>query len=125
MSNPINKAENIPVSAATPVLSLSPVVLSAPGRGVELQMRVSVPVTGRQLPIILLSHGHGSSNHLSSLNGYGPLANFWAAHGFVVVQPTHLSSKTLNFDPQTPGAPLFWRSRVEDMKRILDQLDVI
>jgi predicted dienelactone hydrolase len=67
----------------------------------------------------------GRSNNLSSLNGYGPLANFWAAHGFVVIQPTHLSSRTLNFDPKTPGAPLFWRSRVEDMKRILDQLGVI
>jgi pimeloyl-ACP methyl ester carboxylesterase len=121
----IGKAANIPVSAPTPVVSVSPVVLSAPGRIVDLQMRVSAPTIGRDLPIILLSHGHGRSNNLSSLNGYGPLANFWAAHGFVVIQPTHLSSRTLDFDPKTPGAPLFWRSRVEDMKRILDQLDVI
>ncbi len=121
----IGKAENIPVSAPTPVFSVSPVVLSAPGRIVDLQIRVSAPTTGSDLPLILLSHGHGRSNHLSSLNGYGPLANFWAAHGFVVLQPTHLSSKTLSFDPETPGAPLFWRSRVEDMKRILDQLDVV
>jgi len=121
----IGKAENIPVSAPTPVVSVSPVVLSAPGRAVDLQIRVSAPTTGRDLPIILLSHGHGRSNNLSSLNGYGPLANFWAAHGFVVIQPTHLSSKTLSLDPKTPGTPLFWRSRVEDMKRILDQLDVI
>lgn len=121
----INKAGNIPVSAPTPVVSISPVVLSAPGRAVDLQMRVSAPTTGRDLPIILLSHGQGNSNNLSSLNGYGPLVNFWAAHGFVVIQPTHLSSKTLSLDPKTPGAPLFWRSRVEDMKCILDQLDVI
>ena len=121
----IGKAENIPVSASTPVVSVSPVGLSAPGRAVDLQMRVSAPTTGRDLPIILLSHGQGRSNHLSSLNGYGPLANFWAAHGFVVIQPTHLSSKTLGLDPSTPGAPLFWRSRVEDMKRVLDGLDVI
>ncbi len=119
----IGKAENIPVNAFTPVVSVSPVVLSAPGRAVDLQMRVSAPTTGRDLPIILLSHGQGRSNNLSSLNGYGPLANFWAAHGFVVIQPTHLSSKTLSLAPETPGAPLFWRSRVEDMKRILDQLD--
>ena len=88
-------------------------------------MRVSAPTIGHDLPIILLSHGQGRSNHLSSLNGYGPLAHFWAAHGFAVIQPTHLSSRTLSLDPKTPGAPLFWRSRVEDMKRILDQLDVI
>ncbi len=125
MSNPINNAENIPVSAPTPVVSVSPVVLPAPGRAVDLQMRISAPVTGSELPIILLSHGHGMSNNLSSLNGYGPLANFWAAHGFVVIQPTHLSSSTLSLNPDDPEAPLYWRSRAEDMKRILDQLDVI
>ncbi|MFD8220635.1 alpha/beta hydrolase family protein [Streptomyces sp. NPDC059697] len=109
----------------TPVLSVSPVALPAPGRAVDLEVRVSAPVTGSDLPVILLSHGQGFSNHLSSLNGYAPLANFWAAHGFVVIQPTHLSSRTLSLDPGTPGAPLHWRSRAEDMKRILDRLDVI
>lgn len=115
------------VGSATAVLSVSPVVLSAPGRAVDLQMRVSAPLTGSDLPVILLSHGQGYSNHLSSLNGYAPLANFWAAHGFVVIQPTHLSSTTLSqiLDPDTPGAPLYWRSRAEDMKHILDQLDEI
>lgn len=113
------------VSSPTPVLSVSPVVLSAPGRAVDLEVRVSAPVTGSDLPVILLSHGQGYSNNLSSLNGYAPLANFWAAHGFVVIQPTHLSSKTLSLDPEDPEAPLYWRSRAEDMKRILDQLDVI
>lgn len=42
-----------------------------------------------------------------------------------MIQPTHLSSRTLSLDPDTPGAPLYWRSRAEDMRRILDQLDVI
>ncbi len=125
MNKPINVAENGAISAPTPVVSVSPVVLSAPGRAVDLQMRVSAPVSGRELPIILLSHGHGNSNNLSSLNGYGPLANFWAARGFVVIQPTHLDSKTLRLDPNGPEGPLFWRSRAQDMKRILDQLEFI
>jgi predicted dienelactone hydrolase len=90
-------------------------------------MRVSAPVTGGELPIILLSHGHGRSNHLSSLNGYAPLAHFLAAHGFAVIQPTHLDSKTLahTLRSDDPDAPLFWRSRARDMKLILDQLDAI
>ncbi|RKG98132.1 alpha/beta hydrolase family protein [Corallococcus carmarthensis] len=117
-------AANIP-SAPTQVLSISPIVLPAPGRAVELQVRVSAPVTGSELPVLLLSHGHGRSNHLSSLNGYAPLANFLAAHGFVVIQPTHLDSKTLTLDSRVPDAPLFWRSRAEDMTRILDQFDAI
>ncbi|WP_189956948.1 alpha/beta hydrolase family protein [Streptomyces alanosinicus] len=109
-----------------PVLSYSPVVLSVPGRPVDLQARVSAPATGSDLPVILLSHGQGPSNNLSSLNGYAPLANYWAAHGFVVIQPTHLSSRTLShLHTGSPAASLFWRSRAEDMKHILDRLDVI
>lgn len=114
------------LSTPTPVLSFSPVILSVPGRPVDLQVRVSAPATGTNLPVILLSHGHGPSNNLSSLNGYAPLANLWAAHGFIVIQPTHLTSRTLShLVSDAPGAPDFWRSRAEDMTHILDQLDVI
>ncbi|MFI1103964.1 alpha/beta hydrolase family protein [Streptomyces melanogenes] len=114
-------------ASPVPVLSVSPVVLPAPGRAVDLEVRVSAPVTGGELPIVILSHGQGYSNHLSSLNGYAPLANYWAAHGFVVIQPTHLSSMTLSqiLDPDTPGAPMYWRSRAEDITYILDRLDAI
>jgi len=124
MSTPIKNAENLPVSASTPVVSFSPVVQSVPGRAVDLHMRVSAPVTGRELPVILLSHGHGNSNYLSSLRGYGPLVDFYAAHGFVVIQPTHLDSMTLNLRDD-PEGPLFWRARAEDMRSILDHLDQI
>ena len=124
MSESVHEARTVSTPAA--VLSVSPVVLPAPGRVVDLQVRVSAPVTGGELPVILLSHGHGHSNNLSSLNGYAPLANYWAAHGFAVIQPTHLDSATLGLrDSGNPEAPLYWRSRAEDMKRILDQLDAI
>jgi dienelactone hydrolase len=111
-------ATEVAVTAPTAVVSVKPVVLEAPGRGENLQVRVSAPTTGRELPIIVLSHGFGSS-----LNGYGPLADFWAAHGFVVVQPTHLDSRTVGLPQDDPRTPRIWRFRVEDMKRILDQLD--
>ncbi len=101
----IGRAEKIPISAPVPVVSVSPVVLSVPGRAVDLQVRVSAPRTGRDLPILLLSHGQGRSNYLSSLNGYGPLANFWAAHGFAVIQPTHLSSNRSASTRRRPGHP--------------------
>ncbi|WP_020667477.1 alpha/beta hydrolase family protein [Amycolatopsis nigrescens] len=115
-----------PTYSPAPVLSVSPVVLPSPGRAVDLQVRVSAPMTGSELPVILLSHGQGPSNNLSSLNGYAPLVEFWAAHGFVVIQPTHLSSATLrHLNSDAPDAPMHWRSRAEDMKRILDQLDLI
>ncbi|WP_033213141.1 alpha/beta hydrolase family protein [Kitasatospora phosalacinea] len=108
----------------TPVLSVSPVVLPAPGRATDLQLRVSAPVTGGELPVVLLSHGLGFSHHLSSLNGYAPLADFWAARGFVVIQPTHLDSRTLNPDSRAPGAT-HWRTRAEDMTLVLDRLDAV
>ncbi|MFD7031474.1 alpha/beta hydrolase family protein [Streptomyces sp. NPDC059917] len=112
-------------AAPAPVLSVGPVVLPAPGRAVDLQLRVSAPMTGSELPVILLSHGLGHSNNLSSLNGYAPLAHFWAAHGFVVIQPTHLDSRTLTTDPGAPVPVAHWRTRAEDMKRVLDGLDAI
>ncbi|RZQ60379.1 alpha/beta hydrolase family protein [Amycolatopsis suaedae] len=110
----------------SPVLSYSPVVLPVPGRPVDLELRVSAPATGTGLPVVLLSHGHGGSNHLSSLHGYAPLADYWAAHGFAVLQPTHLSSATLRHRVgDAPDGPYFLRSRAEDMSHILDRLDVI
>ncbi|MEU9921550.1 alpha/beta fold hydrolase [Streptomyces griseoluteus] len=123
-TSPTTRADALATPA--PVLSFSPVVLPVPGRPVDLQVRVSAPATGTGLPVILLSHGHGPSNNLSSLNGYAPLADFWAAHGFAVVQPTHLTSRTLShLVAGAPGAPDFWRSRAEDMTHILDRHDII
>ncbi|KAJ9143296.1 Alpha/beta-hydrolase [Pleurostoma richardsiae] len=122
----IGEAARIPTSSPTPVLSFSPVVLPCPDRRVDLQLRVSVPSTGDALPIILLSHGHGLSNYLSSLEGYTPLADFWAGHGFAVIQPTHLSSKSLGLALGADSIrELFLESRALDMTRILDRLDEI
>jgi predicted dienelactone hydrolase len=125
MNNLIDQARHIPVTAATQTISISPVTLPAPGRGRPLEMRITAPATGRDLPIILLSHGHGPSLYLSTKDGYGPIVNFYAEHGFVVIQPTHANSRVAGLGPDAPGAPFFWRSRVEDMKLILDQLDAI
>ncbi|MFF1401537.1 alpha/beta hydrolase family protein [Streptomyces sp. NPDC058294] len=125
MSTPPATSTDAP-DAPVPVLSFGPVVLSVPGRPVDLQLRVSAPATGTGLAVILLSHGQGPSNNLSSLNGYAPLVNLWAAQGFVVIQPTHLSSRTLShLVADAPGAPFFWRSRSEDMSHVLDRLDLI
>ncbi|MEU1532338.1 alpha/beta hydrolase family protein [Streptomyces fagopyri] len=103
-----------------PVVSVKPVVLPAPGRGEDLQVRVSAPATGHDLPVIVFSHGYGWS-----MDGYAPLADFWAARGFVVLQPTHLDSRTLGLPADDPRTPRIWRLRVEDMKRVIDRLDLL
>jgi len=126
MSAPFTEAGSIPVNEPTAVISYSPVVLTVPGRPVDLQLKVTVPVSGDDLPVILLSHGHGTSNFLASFNGYGPLANFWAAHGFAVIQPTHLDATALGLkETDLPDAPLFWHDRATDMHAILDHLEEI
>ena len=58
-----------PPDRAPAVLSVAPVTLPAPGRAVDLRVRVSAPLTGTGLPVVLLSHGNGPSNHLSSFDG--------------------------------------------------------
>lgn len=111
---------DMPLPGPTPIVSVKAVALEAPGRGEDLQVKISAPTAGSELPVILLTHGFGSS-----LNGYGPLADFWASHGFVVIQPTHLDSRTVGLPQGDPRTPRLWRFRVEDMKRILDQLDLL
>ncbi|WP_067889970.1 alpha/beta hydrolase family protein [Nocardia vaccinii] len=105
-----------PMPAA--VISVAPIALAAPDRGRDLPVRVSAPTTGRDLPVVVFSHGM-----TLTMDDYAPLAGFWAAHGFVVIQPTHLDS--LGLPPDDPRTPLIWRIRTTDLTRILDQLDAI
>ncbi|RWI50510.1 MAG: alpha/beta fold hydrolase [Mesorhizobium sp.] len=108
------------MEAPTPVQSVRSLALPAEGRGEDLQLRVSAPVLGDGLPVVLFSHGFGSS-----MDGYAPLADYWAARGFVVIQPTHLDAKRLGLAQDDLRQPLVWRTRVDDMRRILDNLDAI
>ncbi|MEU2776611.1 chlorophyllase [Streptomyces sp. NPDC007162] len=117
-----SRTANAQQTAGAPatVISARPVVLSAPERSDDLQVRVSAPATGTGLPVVVFSHGFGWS-----MDGYAPLADHWAAGGFVVVQPTHLDSRTLNIPAEDPRTPRIWRMRVEDLTRVLDGLDVL
>ncbi|MGK5680106.1 alpha/beta hydrolase family protein [Actinoplanes sp. URMC 104] len=108
------------VGSGVPVVSVAPVELSAPGRPAPLQVRVSAPAVGANLPIVLFSHGNGWH-----LDGYAPLTAFWASRRFVVIQPTHLDSRRNGFGFDHPVFPTIWTERITDLKRILDQLDTI
>lgn len=102
------------------VVSVSPVELDAPHRAFPLEVRVSAPALGDRLPVIVFSHGFGNS-----MDGYAPLAHHWAAHGFVVVQPTFLDSRRLGSSGDPTKVGDIWRGRVTDVKRVLDQLDLV
>jgi dienelactone hydrolase len=108
------------IGAGSPVVSVAPVALSAPDRPVPLDVRVSAPATGTNLPVVVFSHGNGWN-----LDGYAPLTAFWASRGFVVIQPTHLDSRRNGFGFDHPVFPTIWTERIADLTRILDQLDTI
>lgn len=108
------------IGPGAPVVSVAPVTLAAPGRPVPLEVRVSAPAIGENLPVVVFSHGNGWN-----LDGYAPLTAFWASRGFVVVQPTHLDSRRNGFGFDHPVFPSIWTERIADLTRILDQLDTI
>lgn len=108
------------VGPTTGNIAVRPVVLAAPDRGTDLEVRVTAPLAGSDLPVVLFSHGFGFS-----MDAYGPLVDFWAAHGFVVIQPTHLDSVSLGLAPDDPRGPRVWRYRIEDLARVLDELDTV
>ncbi|MFI6293997.1 alpha/beta hydrolase family protein [Nonomuraea sp. NPDC050790] len=108
------------MSEPTTVISAQPVVLPAPDRGEDLQVRVCAPAAGSGLPVVVFSHGFGWS-----MNGYAPLADHWAAAGFVVLLPTHLDSRTLAVPQEDPRTPDIWRIRIQDLVRVIDELDTL
>ncbi|KAM7203850.1 Alpha/Beta hydrolase protein [Naviculisporaceae sp. PSN 640] len=125
----------LPDSKAQPILSISSIVIPIEGRPLPLEVRVTIPFDPSAsasantkdktaLPVLLLSHGHGKSNYLSSHSGYAPLAEFYASHGFAVLQPTHLSSAHYAL-PYEPGNELHYKSRPKDMSDLIDHLSLI
>ena len=105
-------------------VAYTPILLPMPGR-TPLELRLTAPTNGRDLPIVVLSHGFGPSNYIPSKDGYAPLAQFWAERGLAVLQPTHATSRVAGLDPELPEGPFFWRERVKEIRAILDQLDDI
>ncbi|GAB3249588.1 alpha/beta hydrolase family protein [Kineosporia babensis] len=105
----------------TPVISVRPVALPAPAsRGADLQVRITAPVTGTGLPVIVFAHGFGQS-----MTAADPLVDHWTANGFVVVQPTFLDSATLGVTPADPRYPTIWKTRVDDLEQVINELDTI
>lgn len=105
---------------ATPISSVKPVEVPAPGRPAPLLVRVTAPLRGDHLPVVVLSHGNGWS-----MDGYAPLAEHWAGEGLVVVQPTHLDSRSRGLGHDDPGFADIWRWRIADLTAVLDHLDEV
>ncbi len=106
------------------LLAVKPITVPTAGhpveRGVDLQVKVTAPVDGQDLPVIVFSHGNAWS-----MDGYEPLVDRWAAAGFVVVQPTHLDSRRHRIGFDDPRFPTVWRVRIADLHAVLDHLGAV
>ena len=124
MNRLIDLARHLPTPDPELTIAYTPIRLPLADRP-PLELRLTAPASGSNLPVVLLSHGFGPSNHIPSKDGYAPLAQFWAERGLAVIQPTHASSRVAGLDPEGPGGPFFWRERVGEMRAILDHLDEV
>ncbi len=97
------------------IVAVKPITVPVPGRGIDLQVKVTAPLTGTDLPVIVFSHGNAWS-----LDGYAPLVDRWAAAGFVVVQPTHLDSRRNGIGWDDPRFTTIWRVRISDLHAVID-----
>ncbi|MGW0325691.1 alpha/beta hydrolase family protein [Nocardia sp. NPDC003183] len=116
----IHPATGLADPAPAPTVTVKPLRVRRSGCADDLQVRVSAPVTGDNLPVVLFAHGFGSN-----FDAYGPLVDYWSSHGFVVIQATHLDSKRIALATEDPRKPRLWRHRVQDMTSILDELSVL
>lgn len=124
MNRLIDLACKLPAPEAALSVAFTPIRLPIPDRP-PLELRLTAPAVGGELPVVLFSHGFGPSNYLPSKDGYAPLAQFWAERGLAVIQLTHASSRVAGLDADLPGGPFFWRERVDEMRAVLDRLEEV
>ncbi|QKW13446.1 alpha/beta fold hydrolase [Verrucosispora sp. NA02020] len=99
------------------IVSVKPLTVPTTGRSIPLQVKVTAPIEGDTLPVIVFSHGNAWS-----MDGYEPLIERWSAAGFIVVQPTHLDSRRNRIGFDDPRFAGIWRVRIADLHAILNHL---
>lgn len=113
-----------PLIAEQKIILLDDLVLDDPAREErQIDYLIRFPAQpAAELPVIIWSHGA-----LGSKDGYQPLAEFWAAHGYVVIQPTHEdSAKLLKWRAlNLRNVWNKWDSRIDDVKALISALPEI
>lgn len=107
-------------TAGQQTIAIKPIAVPSDGRDVDLEVKVTAPTHGGDLPVIVFSHGNAWS-----MDGYEPLVDRWAAAGFVVVQPTHLDSRRNAIGFDDPRFRTIWQVRIADLHAVLDHLDEV
>jgi dienelactone hydrolase len=86
----------------------------------QLPLRIAFPEDGGPYPVIVFSHGNGSSK-----DHYSAYADHWASHGYIVIQPTHMDSISLGGSMKNMNYAKMMAisdSRRRDMRFIVDSL---
>jgi pimeloyl-ACP methyl ester carboxylesterase len=78
--------------------------------------RVLAPQHGKELPVLVFSHGAYAAN-----DTYDLILKPWAQAGFIVVAPTHADSVKLGTQRGDPN-PNFYPWRLDDMRALVGQL---
>jgi dienelactone hydrolase len=87
-------------------------------RDKTLETRITFPKSGGPFPVIVFSHGlYGSKDN------YLLLTEFWASHGYVVIQVNHADSLKLGTRVGDPKALQAWNERPGDISFIIDSLN--
>src|SRR5260370_25488784 len=59
-------------------------------RNKDVELSIEYPTRGGPFPIVVFSHGYGSSDH-----GYEPLISYWTSNGYVCIRPSHADAGQL------------------------------
>jgi predicted dienelactone hydrolase len=124
-------AADDPPAAAPARVAVAELALRDRKRDKDLPLRVLYPEEGGPYPVVVFSPGLGGSR-----DGGEPLAQHWAAHGYVVILLTHDDALALR--PRDEKArpadvlrdlrklrddPRVWEGRVRDVTLVLDSLE--
>ena len=93
-------------------------------RNREIVLNVEYPTRPGPHPMILFSHGFGSTHR-----DYIGLSSYWASQGYVVIKPRHADGGRAGERPLLPEivdqSPADWQGRVRDLSYVLDSLDAL
>jgi len=136
----------------SPVGVIPSAMLHDAARNKDVEVSIEYPTRGGPFPIIVFSHGYGSSNR-----AYEPLISYWTSNGYVCIRPAHADAGALRdsareampaqppsnqrrrnpqpqgiiipMQPRNPAEEIWdkerepqWRNRVLDLKLVLDSL---
>lgn len=102
----------------TPVGAIPSAMLRDNERGKDIEVNIDYPMSAGPHPIIIWSHGYGSSNR-----AYVALSAHWASHGYIVMKPNHADAgKLMRTNVAEVWTPEEWRNRARDISFLIDSL---